>query len=1568
MVAMPFFGSDPASLSSFADEGSTTAVEQKGLPQDTEQTTESEDTAGGSQAGAETDPQTPEDGGQAGQEAEPQTPEDGGQDVPAADDVQSGDQDQLSAPGDQESSETAAGEDAPKVKKEKSGKKVKEANTRAVATSDNLNDFVTAATINATKDAEGKYVIKPGSTYNIDLTFAETMSLQFPNGADDVMTYTLPEGLTAADGDTGTFVVKVNDGGTVYTISNNTFAVSGNKIEVRFNTSDPNFEILTAAANLSFNIAFEGEFDGSKEEILFDDEVVVDLDIDTSHHVSAAKSGKVDTTNDKINYTIVLTSEGKNENIELEDMMVSEDDSPLLIELSTITVKSNKTREDDNWWHIAAVPGSFDVYIDSMSDGEKVTITYSVAIDPTKIAKGSDGKIVMTGSNRVTVKSEDDPETEVKTIDNTINYTPGIDKTGTTYGSNHDTIQWTVTANPAAKVSVGGYKVKDTIASASRQYIKYSGDGLHVKVQDAQGNVVREDDIAWSALTEKNDYTWTYTIPESDTAPYKYTITYFTKADNEDLHQDVTVRNTATFDGGGSKSGSGKIGPISNDDYLRLTKNATDVDLANGTIKWHVVMEVPKDGLDNAEVVDTYPNTVINGHQIYEPVDEDTIVVSDLLEGESYNVVIGNTTARIVFSKDGEPGLKASPTGKKRYIYVDFKTKIDKDWLEANGLSLKEALHSNTISIQGGTGGKDSVVVQEPAIDKKTEPAGTRTEDGEEMPVYKYEVYLTHVEGEGVVTVMDRYDKDLLKPYEPEDSEDAWYVFGEGLDSSGNDKVQKGGQFEYTETADGMQFSINKEDLPKDDTYNGFYPRYRLVYYLTVKDKDAMDKIIDGAIKDENGTYTITNSAEWEGNTDGGDVDYEYPGLSKELLTSDKDLVKDNEDVWAEFKITANPSAQRVHDGEPIKLTDTSTNLDIDITSIRINGEEEWPGVSFDLNGDTMTYWIPDATKIVITYRARVNFVGEGKLEFSNKVQMLDYDDAIEKTAQKNKSGGGIASVPSINLLKHEAGAISTKLSGAEFVLLDSNKEPIIDKDGNEVTYVTKDDGMVKIRGDMGKYGWALQEGETYYLRETKAPENFDLPNADFCFIISEDGHSAHADNLYHSGDTLSAKNYPITDVDVEKVWSDGNDRHEADTVKVKLQQKIGDEEWSDTIRMEDKGSESGWQDNEEGLTAELNADNEWKYSFKELPLVVPTGDDFDKEDEDVDYRIVETEVNGEDPEEGTVKITRGEGDSKYQYTVSNNVNICELKVTKSWEGTDPNKLTDEQKAKIEFVVTRSDGLEVARFTYADMPDGSKTITELAPDEYTVVETGADKLDINGVKYRETVYSLEGGTATVVKHETPEVEVTNVYVPDTEIFFGAEKLFKNGDLKKNTFNFSVYQVSDTGKETLIAKGSTDRSTLKGSGKESGNIWFEPVKYTLDDLLNDDGTYTDLREFTYVIREDIPASADEGGYDKKTDILYDKSGKDVYVTLRLVDNKLIAIADYDSGKAEFVNTNGFKKRHPEKDKHETKGSSTGDDTNLMVYVMMMIAALLIIITLSVVHRKRRVKAMPHDRSK
>ena len=160
------------------------------------------------------------------------------------------------------------------------------------AVSSNLQEFLTDVSISATKDAEGNYVVREGTKYSISISMKERPDLQFDDDAAD-LAYQLPTGLTAADGDHGTFNIRINDSGINYTLKNNTFSVSGNTIHVQFNKQDENYPRLAASSNAAFHIQFDGEFKAEKTEIIFYDGTHKDVVLDHTSEVTASKSAKL---------------------------------------------------------------------------------------------------------------------------------------------------------------------------------------------------------------------------------------------------------------------------------------------------------------------------------------------------------------------------------------------------------------------------------------------------------------------------------------------------------------------------------------------------------------------------------------------------------------------------------------------------------------------------------------------------------------------------------------------------------------------------------------------------------------------------------------------------------------------------------------------------------------------------------------------------------------------------------------------------------------------------------------------------------------------------------------------------------------------------------------------------------------------------------------------------------------------------------------------------------------------------------------------------------------------------
>ncbi len=104
------------------------------------------------------------------------------------------------------------------------------------------------------------------------------------------------------------------------------------------------------------------------------------------------------------------------------------------------------------------------------------------------------------------------------------------------------------------------------------------------------------------------------------------------------------------------------------------------------------------------------------------------------------------------------------------------------------------------------------------------------------------------------------------------------------------------------------------------------------------------------------------------------------------------------------------------------------------------------------------------------------------------------------------------------------------------------------------------------------------------------------------------------------------------------------------------------------------------------------------------------------------------------------------------------NKELGSLKVTKSFAGD--SALSKEEKNAIVFTVEGPNDYSIT-FTYADMPDGSKTLENLVPGTYTVTESKAGK---DGYSLSTTYNVGDDGTVSVVAGDTPtELIITNTY-------------------------------------------------------------------------------------------------------------------------------------------------------------------------------------------------------------
>ena len=1091
--------------------------------------------------------------------------------------------------------------------------------SRAVEPPTDLTSYVTNAIIDADQDENGAYIIHPDYNYNVTIFFAEQPGHQFNN--HETLTYTIPKGFNDLITQNGEFTVTVTtDDGKTVDVTGNKYSIEDGVLKIKWSSTNPNVDELFSANNANFSITFSGSFDGTKTDIQYNDSVITPIkydDTESSIEMTKSSTPVVNSNspndNPRIDYTIVINSTGINDNVNLKDILSG---NGVQLDEDSFKVESNKpinhtiTANEDN---------SFDFHANRLSDGQVVTITYSALLDSKFaeiIGEGENKRFYINANNHASITSTGENNPPPVVTDNKIEFKPYIYKIGKLIDNNR--IVWNVSINVNNELLIKNMPVVDTIDPDSAGYMSYDTSlEFTVKIYDEEGNLVRTVPVSWNQILNAAGTGWTYVIPSDDNY-YRYEIEYTTKY--EEVLKDTTLKNDVEI--GDNESSAG----VDVEGYgdIQLEKAPTYVDSQALEVEWEVIIDVPAVGLDstNNVLVDTYPYRYLGNKTVYEPIiPGDYIQVTGLVGQESYKIDYFDTYATISFYKDGNqtPGL--TETTSNRQIKIVYKTEINREWLnkteESDGAQY--ILHTNTIEM-GGKKRYGVAYVSNSTLQKKVSEPNTVTIDGEEYPCYTYEILFGRI-GKDNFTLDDIFDTSLFRIYAPEGDTNVLVV--SGGDSIYNQTNIAGSwsnvrQISYTETSTGVTFIITPNELATK-TDGSLYNFYSFKYYLIPKNLEALRDLMKNA-SDNNGQYNFVNKIKYEDKLEAQTTGtYYYSALTKRQVGE-----FDPSTGSVNYEIVVNPDQLVLNNGNTITLTDTYENMSIVYDSIVVTPSTD---IAYDTSSNTITFELPDAKTVTITYTAKIIFK-TNEVEYYNIAALLAGNSTITKdvsgVARQDSSGQGSASQFSMHILKYEAGNMSNRLKGAVFELLDANKNNIVNNKGEKVVFETNDDGIIRIFGKEEADGWSLAPGIKYYVHEIQAPIGYQLKDTYYEFTIATNGVPDYEHYIYFNADTLNIRNIPGTDIFVEKQWENGEENHQSDIVTVKLQEKIGDGEWKDS----------------DVNPITLSAENDWRDGFKKLPLVLTVGED----DIRISYRVVEFLVNGKPVAESDYSITLQEG------------------------------------------------------------------------------------------------------------------------------------------------------------------------------------------------------------------------------------------------------------------------------------------------------------------------------------
>ena len=289
---------------------------------------------------------------------------------------------------------------------------------------------------------------------------------------------------------------------------------------------------------------------------------------------------------------------------------------------------------------------------------------------------------------------------------------------------------------------------------------------------------------------------------------------------------------------------------------------------------------------------------------------------------------------------------------------------------------------------------------------------------------------------------------------------------------------------------------------------------------------------------------------------------------------------------------------------------------------------------------------------------------------------------------------------------------------------------------------------------------------------------------------------------------------YPGTYVTAEKNWVVEDITTVQDkTIEVQLYQQIKGEN-SKTPVVDKNGN---------NVTAELNKDNNWKYTFEGLPLVTQ-----EEEPRQIEYFVEETGVQGY-----TTSIVQGKADATgavdNHIWVVTNIEQTDLEVTKIWndannqDGKRPNNITLTLKAN-------------GKVVEIEQPEAVKN-----GNTWTFTYTGLDKYTADGElitytvtesNYAPTYYSTEDEVAK----ESNEYTITNTHTPE-KISISGSKVWSDANNQDGLRPQTI---------TVTLTGNNGYTSTKVVQKGENNDWA----FSFTDL----DKYKDGVEIVYTLTE------------------------------------------------------------------------------------------------------------------
>ena len=1344
---------------------------------------------------------------------------------------------------------------------------VKTVNGDVTQTADNtetdLSKFFTSMTVSVDgTEVKDDTLVKPDSTFEFSIAFAESSS---QNRMAQTVHFDMPNKLVNW-AESGVLKEKGSD----EVAANYTVDQSGH-VTVTFTDE---FMSKAAQGYLAGDFYFKAGIKRSVEE----EEVTITvpgtslekkIKFNLNASLEASKNATYDPVSGEITYTVTVTAkEGEVTDINVTDTLGE----------SLSLVKADDGKDYSLKIGEQVTTGDFVdgvVTISSLKAGQSAVLTYK--------AKFKDGILnnfaeidTNKTKNSVTAKGKNGSKDvisntpEVNIGDQFKNY-KWISKSGNVQDQNGKIyINWTVTYNESKLVSVKGNTVTDTIPENEGKISFKKNDKITVK---------RSDGKTFEITVPSDGKTWSYTIGSNsgdtygnEKESYSYEFTYTTEIDaNElaDVYGNVTVQNGVSDDKGHSAqkdvSVAGKIG--------EPTKICTGVTAEKAS--WKVTIHVPASGMKFWFSDQVQQVTNNNGDwSRYGEIDPDSINITGTDKYYYQPEIDGRkTTGYLFFGADvgsqntiqlnqANSQLPASINGAYDVIITyDTWNKYYKDQDRNEQASMDaDAEVKNTIKINGSKEVGASGIIPGDLKVEKVQTSNYHYYDNYYANTSENLCYVIKIDttrsglGSGKVTVYDSHSKGLQyidKSAAVMRSTSTYSTYG--TEQNDDEKAWVNDGIESV-TENGNKITFNLRNL-NEKASDGRPYIYFLYYRMKVDDNlttssEGMSLDNTAVIKSEDSREATTNTVSYN---------YKKPLLGKNQISL-------SNGYRAQFEITVPSATKYMTNGNLIVQDEYSNNLLIDNSSFGVTDQNGTPlsaGTEYSVtqNANGMQIEIKnaiDGNTYKIVYEAFVVGAPGAVINYTNTAYIPGHEEQYFKytnSVTKNQVSGGSVGVQSykFSIFKSGSDDQAVGLEGAEFTLYQGERV-LTDK------IKTGKDGKTGEIQSSDLNGHIMEPYVQYRLRETKAPDEYQILSEDIYFYFTNDSKSENdisslglKGTALYTGQTLNITNQKRTQGEVEyqfgvKKQVEGTNNCDTEfrfVLKDNAQNEIG------TVTTKGAGTanfaalkftEAGtytYTVEETSTAPEADAHGEWSYDNTQHTVTIEV--------------VKNTETN-------TLEIKNVTG-------VDNDRNVV---ITNTYTEKKPAKVTyqfgvekkvegvSNCETKFSFALKDKEGtvIDTAEITGVGTASFKELeYTEAGTYTYKVTETSqAPSEDVYGSwKYDNTEHIV---TVTVEKDEAKNalkigevkgvdehknVTITNAYTEktpgETVCQLGVNKQVKGTDSCNADFSFALKDKDGKEIETVTTKGA-------------GTVNFTALKFT------EAGTYT------YTVEETSKAPSED----------------------------------------------------------------------------------------------------------